>query len=82
MYHPRKYKPTFVVNRNALYEYFKQHGIDPIEVRPNPEKPWLKQYIYKNSRKLGATLARYIEHDCYTARQKREEADNKQQSIE
>ena len=72
MYHPRKYKPTFVVDRNGLYEYFKQYGLEPIEVRPNPEKPWLKQYIYKNSRKLTVILGKYIEHDCYTARKKRE----------
>lgn len=81
MYYPRKHKPTFVVDRNVLYEYFKQHGLEPIEVRPNPEKPWLKQYVYKNSRKLTVVLGKYIDHDCYSARIKREDVDKKQQSI-
>ena len=73
MYIPRKKKETLVVDRDVLYQYFKERGIDPIEIKPNPDKPWLKLYVYKTTKRLTKIFGQYIDYDCYSARKKRGE---------
>lgn len=67
----------FCCTRLRLYTYLQQRGFMPERIEPSRDDPGYMVYIFEKTPELEAALTQYFVKDCYSARQREVQHEDK-----